>query len=285
MINVAFRVRRAVAEDHQQIASLMFHESNVHRHLDWKSPLEWLGSENYWVLGEERDISAVLACPEDPQDVAWIRLFGYDSHLPPAGAWGVLWEVARTRILTSRQKQAAAIVVKRWFQDLLVKSGFEQVNNIVLLEFRTEDFQPKPAGAARIRPMREDDLAQVAELDAQAFGPFWRNSLDALTRARAQAVYCSVAEDESGVIGYQISTGNMFGAHLARLGVRKEAQGRGIATSLAQDLIQNMDLAHSSRITVNTQEDNAASLALYAKLGFKRTGEYYPVLACKGPAA
>jgi ribosomal protein S18 acetylase RimI-like enzyme len=30
-------------------------------------------------------------------------------------------------------------------------------------------------------------------------------------------------------------------------------------------------------LTVNTQADNAASLALYHKLGFRRTGEQFPV--------
>jgi ribosomal protein S18 acetylase RimI-like enzyme len=31
------------------------------------------------------------------------------------------------------------------------------------------------------------------------------------------------------------------------------------------------------RLTVNTQSDNAASLALYRKTGFHETGERYPV--------
>ncbi len=54
MINVSLQVRRAVAEDHHQIASLILNETNTHRHLDWRSPLEWIGSPNYWVLEEER---------------------------------------------------------------------------------------------------------------------------------------------------------------------------------------------------------------------------------------
>jgi RimJ/RimL family protein N-acetyltransferase len=33
-----------------------------------------------------------------------------------------------------------------------------------------------------------------------------------------------------------------------------------------------------NRLSVNTQSDNDASLALYQKMGFTRTGESFPVL-------
>ena len=63
MIDVSLQARRAVAEDHQEIASLMLHEANVHRHLDWRSPIDWLGSPEYWVLEQAGRVSAALACP------------------------------------------------------------------------------------------------------------------------------------------------------------------------------------------------------------------------------
>ena len=125
--------------------------------------------------------------------------------------------------------------------------------------------------------MQENDLFEVEEVDHDAFGSFWHNSFDALLRAREQSYYASVAEDQDRVIGYQISTGSPFGAHLARLGVRKEAQGRGVGSALVHDLIQQGGALQSGRLSVNTQDDNAASLRLYQRLGFARTGEYYPV--------
>jgi hypothetical protein len=134
MINVSFRVRRAVAEDYQQISNLIFHEANIHRHLDWRSPLEWIGSSNYWVLEENGHITAALACPEDPPHVAWLRLFGYHPHLSGPEAWSALWQTARSEVLqTSPQTQITSIVVKQWFQSFLLSSGFELKQNIVLL--------------------------------------------------------------------------------------------------------------------------------------------------------
>jgi ribosomal protein S18 acetylase RimI-like enzyme len=279
MINLNLHVRRATGEDHQQISNLMFYESNLHRHLDWRTPLDWLGSPNYWVLDEGNRISGVLACPEDPARVAWIRLFGYLSHLPASEAWYPLWDMVRTTVIEQAHTQVAAIVVKHWFQNLLLSSGFELKQNIVLLELRGENYRSFPVPRdIMIRAMQEEDLYAVAQLDQEAFGSFWHNSLDSLRRAYAQSNYASVAMDPSGLIGYQLSTGNPFGTHLARLGVGKKAQGRGVGTALVSELIQKLDPNRMARLSVNTQSDNLASLALYKKIGFTLTGEHYPVL-------
>jgi hypothetical protein len=36
-------VRPADSTDHQQLSNLIFFEARLHRHLDWRSPLDWLG--------------------------------------------------------------------------------------------------------------------------------------------------------------------------------------------------------------------------------------------------
>lgn len=280
MINLRLHVRRAVAQDYRQLSNLIFQESNTHRHLDWRTALEWIGVRNFWVLEGEGEVLAALACPDDPPNVAWIRLFSHHTHLSGPEAWSALWGAARADILASTpQTRVASIVMKQWFQSLLLESGFEPRMNIVLLELRTENYRPSIVDnkIIRIRRMQNEDLSIVEDVDRAAFGDFWHNTLDSLQRAHGQSFYSSVAEDETGVIGYQISTGNPFGAHLARLGVRPEAQGRGVGSALVHDLIQQAGTLQSGRLSVNTQDDNAASLRLYDKLGFVRTGEHYPV--------
>ena len=91
MINLNVQVRRAEAKDYFQLTSLLFYEANTHRHLDWRSALEWLGSQNYWVLDENGFITAAFACPEDPPNIAWIRLFSYNPHLNRLETWSALW--------------------------------------------------------------------------------------------------------------------------------------------------------------------------------------------------
>ncbi len=280
MININLQVRRAVPEDHFQIANLLLSEANTHRHLDWRSPLDWVGSPNYWVLEEDGRIVAALACPEDPPHIAWIRVFGYSPHLSGPEAWSALWEVARNEMAQANaQTQVAVIVVKQWFQNFLLSTGFSLKQNIILLQLTKENIRPFafPQGV-RIRPMEEGDISVVTKIDLAAFGRFWHNTFDALQRARSQSVSATVAEDNSGVIGYQISTGNSFGAHLARLGVQPQAQGRGVGTALVAGLIQGVGGNQFHKLSVNTQADNIASLTLYKNLGFIRTGEYFPVL-------
>lgn len=284
MITLNLQVRRAVAQDHRQIANLLFYEANTHRHLDWRPALEWIGSQNYWVLDDRGTITATLACPEDPPNVAWIRLFAHHPHLSVAEAWSILWKTACAETeATNPNTQIAAIVLKQWFQNILLASGFELKQDIVLLQLRGEDYRPpSPSRGFRIRTMQAADLPAVAQLDFDAFGSFWHNTMDTLQRAYSQAAHATVVEIDSDVIGYQISTGNPVGVHLARLGVRPDAQGRGVGSALIGDLVQRMGAGQAVRISVNTQADNEASLALYRKLGFVRTGEYFPVFVYPG---
>jgi ribosomal protein S18 acetylase RimI-like enzyme len=141
------------------------------------------------------------------------------------------------------------------------------------------------AGGIRIRKMTADDLPNVEKTDAASFDPLWQNPLETLRRAFAQALYATVAENESGIIGYQISTGGGQRAHLARLAVHPAGQGRGAGRALLSDLFRYITYAGISRLSVNTQSDNQVSLSLYQRMGFIRTGEQYPVYTFDVPAA
>ncbi len=278
MISVSLQIRPAEPADHQQIANLMYFEVHVHRHMDWRTPLDWLGSRHYWVLQDHGHIIAALACPQDPLGIAWVRLFTYAPPLSGPEAWSSLWEATRGEITRTGGALVAAIAVKPWLQDLLEDSGFTNYQNIVLLDWVPHLFkQPTLSPDINIRPMLTSDLPAVVETDADAFEPLWRNSIYALRKAYSLAVSATIVENAGKVIGYQISTGNMLGAHLARLAVRKEAQGRGVGSALVGDLILRLNTRNLARLTVNTQSNNAASLSLYQKLGFSQTGEQYPV--------
>jgi ribosomal protein S18 acetylase RimI-like enzyme len=277
-VDVDVRVRSAAFTDQRQLSSLIHFSSQVHRHLDWRDPLDWIGSPPFLVLETQRQMIAALACPPDPPRVAWIRLFANAGKIPAQESWRMLWEAARLELLGLGSITAAAIVLQDWFHDLLTSSGFATRQSIVMLRREEgEPLQPGPLAGTGIRPMMPYDLSAVAEVDAAAFEPLWQNSYDALRRAYPQAVLASVAEREEKVVGYQISTRNPLGAHLARLAVRPEVQGEGIGRALLADLFQSAAKRGISRLTVNTQSDNAASLRLYRKTGFHEMNERYPV--------
>ena len=278
MIEVNLQVRPAVLQDQHQIANLMFFETHVHRHLDWRAPLEWLGSPYYWVVEDNGRVLAVLACPQDPDGVAWVRLFAHVRQISLDDAWAVLWDTAQRDIGQRGGATVALIAMHNWLSDLLVKNGFSHKQDIIMLEWKDSDVPEQILiEGIKIRKMYPADLPEVAKLDAFAFMPLWQNPLHALEKALPQATSATIAEDDRGLVGYQISTANPFGAHLARLAVRPDAQQRGIGTLIVADLIRRLKNKSIARLTVNTQSDNHASLALYKKMGFVVTGEKFPV--------
>jgi ribosomal protein S18 acetylase RimI-like enzyme len=278
-------VRPANLNDHQQLANLIFFETRLHRHLDWRSPLEWLGAPFYWALDDGGQITSALACPPEAEGIAWIRLFVYSGRWTAENAWDMLWSTARTEIAQAGGARVAAIIMHPWFGNLLAVSGFENHQQVVMLEWRYQPQVWKDAGEFRIRKMEEADLPDVEELDAASFSPLWHNSLDTLRRALAQALTATVVEDEHGaIVGYQLSTGGGGRAHLARLAVHPSLQGHGVGRALLNNLFAKLVPGGYTKITVNTQSDNEVSLNLYQKMGFVRTGEQYPVYTFDIPA-
>ena len=282
MINTL--VRPASVSDHQQLSNLIFFETRLHRHLDWRTPLEWLGAPFYWALEESRQITAALACPTEAPGIAWVRLFVYAGRWSAENAWNLLWETAHQEIARAGGATVAAIAIQPWFQNVLAASRFENRQNIVMLEWQYQPWASVEAPGIRIRKMEEGDLPAVERTDAAAFPPLWQNPIETLRRGFGQALFATVAENANGIVGYQISTGGRSRAHLARLAVDPAMQGRGVGRMLLGDLFTSLYQYGIPKLSVNTQSDNQTSLSLYKKMGFLLTGEQYPVYTFNIPA-
>ena len=272
--------REAHEGDKQNLANLIHFGSHVHRHLDWRTPLEWIGYNPYLILKDGEDLVAALACPPDPPNVAWIRLFaGYDAHqVEPA--WEILWAAALDYLKQyTGMLKIAAIPLHNWFCDLLEKSEFSSPHKVIVLSWM-RDQEPEIArdlNPLSIRPMLLDDLPGIEQIDADAFGGVWQNSQSCLEIAFRQSAIATVTEIDGSIAGYQISTATQAGGHLARLAVDPEYQGRGIGYRLVLDMLAQFQRRGAHSVTVNTQHDNLVSLSLYQKAGFVRTGEEYPL--------
>lgn len=271
-------VRAAQAKDRPQLTNILHFETYVHRHLDWRPPLDWLGHAPFLVLENSGKLEAALACPPDPPGVAWIRLFVTSNSTTSEQAWEMFWPQVQTHFASHTDTHLAAIPMQNWFEQLLINQAFTQTHDVVMLicEKAQEDM-PSPSMAASIRPMEAADLETVAKVDSTAFATIWHNALDTLKIAFAQAAIATVAEMDGQIVGYQISTPSPVGAHLARLAVLPTAQGQGIGYALVANLVSHFPSSGGKSISVNTQDDNLASLALYEKAGFTLTGETYPV--------
>jgi len=240
--------------------------------------LDWIGHRPYLLADSGGNLRAALVCPPDPPETAWIRLFAVSSQWSVEEAWDMLWPIAKQQLHEFDNPLVAAIPLQAWFRNLLDLHHFKPVYEIVALLWEPRNpLSPPFNQEVKIRSMRHEDLPAVTKVDSAAFGPLWRNSLEALELAFWQSWIATVAEMDNILVGYQISTALPVGAHLARLAVQPDCQNCGIGYALLWNLIEQFHSRGITHVTVNTQADNLASLALYEKVGFGRTGETYPV--------
>lgn len=275
-------IRSAVFHDRQAI-SRMLAENRHHRHLDWQEPTNLINVPPFLVLERSGKITAALGCPPDPPGIAWVRLFVVKDAEDKRNAWEALWGKASG--ILPKYTTVAAICVVDWIKSLLESSDFTSHQEVVMLERNDNqsiDDERMPPHIS-IRPMLTRDLSDVEEVDRTAFPLLWQITSGILQRAHAQAYLASVAIDQGQITGYQISTRSSIGIHLARLAVHPKVQGTGVGQLLVKELIDQSIKRGIQHLTVNTQSDNATSLKLYQKLGFKETGERYPVYVYEIP--
>ncbi len=272
-----FEILQLNGKDQRAVRQFLQKDVCAQQHLGWQHALTWLGYQPFLGLMREGELSGVLACPPDEDGVTWLRLFAAARQSWIGSVWTMLWPAARAWLEEKTTIEFVnTLLVEPWLQGLLESSGFTAGTNVVVLAW--EDLgviSEKRIDAIQPRSMREDDFLQVYEIDQVAFKRPWRNSLSQIERAFRASAIATVAELEGRVIAYQISTASSRGGHLARLAVEPGFQQHGIGSALVVDVLERFLDQGVVRVTVNTQEDNQASLELYRKLGFRRTDEEY----------
>lgn len=270
-------IRLAEASDFPRLTEFMNRNPLVYRHLDWKTPLEWIGEQPFLLAEDAGELRAILVCVPYPTSAAWIRVFAtLDEHMP-SRTWRPLFAAARDQIRCQESYcRLLALNLQGWFAELIDDSGFEPFQDIVMLEWNEQtpipDLLPVPDGLS-LRLMTEEDLPGIYAIDRLAFQPIWQYSLDDLSEAFEQSAFSTVAEMHGEMVGYQISACSFFTGHLARLGVHPAFQRHNIGFTLVHQLLNEFKQQGTWKVTVNTQSDNLASLSLYEKIGFLRTGE------------
>jgi [ribosomal protein S18]-alanine N-acetyltransferase len=276
-MKIDLTVSQAKKEDISDIASFLEKAALMHRHLDWNPVLDRLGSQPFLLLKHGAEIEAILVAPPDPPQVAWIYCFGVKNTEELGSCWQQLFSSAQD-IWHEQNASIYALGLEDWFCSLMVANGFQHKQDIVVLAWNHHVRQsPKLSADLFVRPMIEADLDEVAAVDAGSFEQQWVNSRESLRLAFMQSQHTSVAELNGKIIAYELTTSNQFAAHLARLAVLPEFRRSHIGQYLVCDMLHYFSSMGVLQLTVNTQSDNSASLNLYQSLGFKLTGESYPV--------
>ena len=279
-MNSQIIIRPATVNDQGALDNLLSYEFFIHQHLDWRPVLDWLGFQPFYIATRNDEAIACLAAPSEVKGVAWVRLFACSSLFSRDEMWDILFE----KILSSYQKieMIAVLGIEKWFVNLLLKKSYVVYQNIIVYERMQSHFEKaKNDFKVIIRQARLEDLFEIAQLDSKCFAPLWQLSEEPMQKAYYQSGYVTLAEYQGKIIGYQITTETFSNAHLARLAVDPDYQGKNVGKVILSDLFNHYQKLGIQRITVNTQDDNVRSKALYEKMGFIKTQDGYPVLIYK----
>lgn len=128
-----------------------------------------------------------------------------------------------------------------------------------------------------VRAAGPADVETLLALDALCFDEFWRYDRAHLEPFVSRQE-CAVLESAHEAIGYTLCTHEHHESLLGRVAVRPEWRRRGVGGVLVRDAVGRAASSGAGAVTLVTQVDNAASRALYERLGFRDTGSRYAFL-------
>jgi ribosomal-protein-alanine N-acetyltransferase len=260
-------------------------QRRVFSRLDWWTLSEWLHSDAFLAASSAGIVdAALLVVPVSFEDinrlrsarstVAWLRWCAVADGVPASGALRELFAYCAERCREAGLGQLFCIIeTASWLLNYLREAGFVHVDDVVTMA-STAPFDipalPTQEEGFGIREAREADLDQVGAVDASAFEEQWRYPDFVLQRALRTAGYFSVAAQDGQVVGYQFAACYGDEAHITRLAVRSDLQGRGVGARLLADVLLRLwqDFGVTT-ITLNTQAANEVSQHLYSRFGFE----------------
>lgn len=245
---------------------------------DWKAFLR----DASCVLTEERDrIRGVLFASSDESPVAWVRLAAVEDHRD-IGRW---LDLSLPKLVSDLQALAvrglAWMDFDEWAGLYLLTHGFRPLTEVITLTKTGHDVPAVVAPDVTVRPVRRGDFESIVAIDRAAFTPYWWRSGATVERRAVTGSRFAVAECEGKVVGYTEWESHPPAAHLNRIAVCPDDQGRGIGQLLLSDVLHAMWQEGVEEVSLNTQRHNRRARRLYDTFGFRPTGDAVEVWALK----
>jgi ribosomal protein S18 acetylase RimI-like enzyme len=262
-------IRPASNDDWLAIERLLSYAERHYMALEWWTLQEWLGSSTFLLAIDphKRTIGLMLAVAGDGP-VAWLRAISVysDQHLAP------LLDASAQAVLQQGGAGVAFLGNERWVTAKLKKTSFRQVNQVITLRYRGQEPMNSFPPELEVQAATAADLNAILDIDRAAFTPIWWYDSQMLRRALTVAHSFDVAYLNGHCVGYQLSTLRNGRGHIVRLATHPGWQRLGIAGRLLSGALRAFDDAGAQSVTVNTQEDNLASLQLYRRFSFEPIG-------------
>lgn len=197
---------------------------------------------------------------------------------------------------TQRALQISYFGSDSWLKTPLLEAGFEiteRVEFLYLSQLPRRRLDPVAVPPhATLRPARASDLEPLTRLDAATFAPFWhfgaKQMMEMLLSCRVtvaeEHAEHAATEQQPRLLGYSaisllspLDVHHQSEAHLARLAIQPEAQGRGLGRALLGECLHHLQQQRTDTVMLNTQTDNHRAQQLYRSHGFRPTGQIIPL--------
>ncbi len=220
-----------------------------------------------------------------------LRSFLLSQTLNPPSAWiagfGLNWSESRSYLrFWDLQMGLLAEQLTRRNIDFLYYSGNDQENDWLrgpliergftpfrlLYAYDKFDYSIPSQGNQQVtlRPAQPRDISTLLALEDLCFEQLWRYDASSFADIMRTHPYFVVAELESKVVGYQFNAVDGEYGYLVRIAVHPAYSGRGIGVRLMAEATRFFQSAHSTRIMLNTQQENTHAHRLYEWFGFVR---------------
>ncbi len=120
-------------------------------------------------------------------------------------------------------------------------------------------------------PMTQDDVPQVAALEAACFSDPWSEQILSNELQNELSLWL-VAKDSDTVLGYVGSQSVLDEADMMNLAVRETARRQGIARQLVLALCRRLREKGVVSLTLEVRDSNEPAIRLYTSLGFAQVG-------------
>lgn len=263
----------------REVDDLLFHSYQLHTHMDWYDPMDWLIRSRVpvrlaWQGGR---LAGLLAVSHPLDGASWLRIVALNDYAPSHAIMAAMWQDVIPELRHLGVQSVWLLVMRNWIKSYLRELEFHFVEDVVTLERQSALLPDMPPLPVSVRAFLPQDADAVTAIDQAAFTTPWQMTLEEIRQAQRIAEVATVAEMNQQVVGFQISTLYRDGAHLARLAVSPQYQGQGIGSVLLHDLLRRFTQRRIPSITVNTQISNLRSQRLYRAFGFQRNGYDLPV--------
>jgi len=124
----------------------------------------------------------------------------------------------------------------------------------------------------RVRPLKPNELLQVAEIEKEAFGQPY--SLELLKKELSLPFSLFLVAELGGkIVGYAFGWKLMESFELHRIAVKREERRKGVGRELLRELLKRCREEGVKEIFLEVRKGNHPAVNLYRSLGFKEVGK------------